>query len=358
MSKDPRVESAISHWAPRFVSNGVLLTDFQEVTRGIERWEDWTSAWCKRAEVHEALGHEALADGYKLSASEHLSRAAVYYHFAKFVSVHDIDEMRAAHMKAVACKQLALPHMRPPAKRVEIPYESGHLAGFLRLPAGAVKPPVLIMVPGLDSAKEELEAYEQPFLARGIATLMVDGPGQGEAEYDFPIRGDYEVPVKAMVDWVLTCPEVDSTRIGLWGVSLGGYYAPRAAAFEKRLKACIGLAGPYDFSDTWDALPDLTREAFRVRSHLATQAEAKEYSRNLTMKNGVAQQIECPLFLVTGKLDRIIPWQDTQRMAQEASGPVELLIVDDGNHIANNRPYRYRHRTADWMAEQLGMPRI
>ncbi|MFZ9181863.1 MAG: alpha/beta hydrolase family protein [Hylemonella sp.] len=358
MTKDPRIQSAISHWAPRFVSNGVLLTDFQEVTESLTRWEQWTGAWCQRAKVHEDLGREALSQDFKLSASEHLSRAAVYYHFAKFVSVHDIDEMRAAHMKAVECKQLALPHMRPPARRVEIPYENGFLAGFLRLPYGAVKPPVLIMVPGLDSAKEELEAYELPFLARGMATLMVDGPGQGEAEYQFPIRGDYEVAVKAMVDWLLNCREVDSQRIGLWGVSLGGYYAPRAAAFEKRLKACIGLAGPYCFGDTWDALPELTREAFRVRSHLKTQEEAKAYSHTLTLKNGISQQIECPLFLVTGKLDRIIPWQDTQRMAQEASGPVELLIVEDGNHIANNRPYRYRLRTADWMAQQLGLLRI
>ncbi|MES2183937.1 MAG: alpha/beta fold hydrolase [Pseudomonadota bacterium] len=357
MSKDPRVESAIAHWAPRFVSNGILLADFQEVTQGIDRWEDWCAAWSKRAAVHEALGHEALEGGWRLTASEHLSRAAVYYHFAKFVFVNDVAQMRAAHMKAVACKQLALPHMRPPAVRVEIPYQGGHLAGFLRLPAGVVQPPVLVMVPGLDSAKEELEAYELPFLARGMATLLVDGPGQGEAEYDFPLRGDYEVAVKAMVDWVVARPEVDGTRVGLWGVSLGGYFAPRAAAFEKRLKACIGLAGPYDFGANWDELPELTRETFRVRSHLATPAEAKAYAGTLTMKDGVARQIECPLFLVTGKLDRIIPWQDTQRLAQEASGPVELMIVEDGNHIANNRPYRYRYRTADWMAEQLGLPK-
>ena len=358
MSQDPRVESAISHWAPRFVANGVMLTDFQEVTHSVTRWEDWCSAWCARAGVHEALGREALGQGYALSASEHLSRAAVYYHFAKFVFVHDIDQMRAAHMKAVECKQLALPHMRPSVQRVEIPYEGGVLAGFLRLPEGAVKPPVLIMVPGLDSAKEELEAYETPFLERGMATLMVDGPGQGEAEYQFPIRGDYEVAVKAMVDWVLTRPEVDSTRIGLWGVSLGGYYAPRAVAFEKRIKACIGLAGPYDFSANWEKLPELTRDAFRVRAHLKTDAEAKRYSATLSMGHGVAQQIECPLFLVTGKLDRLVPWQDTQRMASEVRGPVELLIVEDGNHIANNRPYRYRLRSADWMAEQLGLPRL
>ena len=361
MSKDPRVESAISHWAPRFISNGVQLADFQEVTAKIERWEDWCSAWSARAAVHEALGRTALDGGYKLTAVEHLSRAAVYYHFAKFVFVHDIDQMRAAHQKAIACKQAVLPFMRPPAVRVEIPYEKSFLAGFLRLPAGAaasgVKPPVMIMVPGLDSAKEELEAYELPFLARGIATLMVDGPGQGEAEYDYPVRGDYEVPVKVMVDWVEQRPEVDGTRIGLWGVSLGGYYAPRAAAFEKRLKGCIGLAGPYDFSSNWESLPELTREAFRVRSHCKTQADAKANAATLSMGKGVAQQITCPLFLVTGKLDRLIPWQDAQRMADEASGPVELMIVEDGNHIANNRPYRYRHRSADWMAEQLGLPR-
>lgn len=353
---DPRVESAISHWAPRFVANGILLTDFQEVTAGIERWEDWCAAWCARAQVHESLGREALADGQLLSGGEHLSRAAVYYHFAKFLFVHDLGQMKAAHDKAVRCKNDALPHLRPPIRRVEIPYGQGHLSGFLRLPPGSVRPPVMIMIPGLDSAKEELEAYELPFLARGMATLMVDGPGQGEAEYEFPIRGDYEVAVSAVVDWLQQCDAIDASRIGLWGVSLGGYYVTRAVAFEKRIRACIGLSGPYDFSDHWDALPLLTREAFRVRSHLHSASEAFEHSKTLTLKHGVASQIECPLFLVTGKLDRIVPWQDTQRLAQEVRGPVELLLIDDGNHIANNRPYRYRFKTADWMAQQLGLP--
>ena len=357
MAKDALIESAISHWAPRMVSNGVMLTDFQEVTESIDRWADWCAAWCKRAAVHEALGREALAEGFCLSGAQHLSRAAVYYHFAKFVFVQDVNQMKAAHMKAVECKHLALPHLRPPVRRVEFPYQGKRLVGFLRLPSQVVRPPLLIMVPGLDSAKEELEAYETPFLERGIATLMIDGPGQGEAEYDFPIRGDYEVAVSAMVDYAMTLTEIDTSRIGLWGVSLGGYYAPRAAAFEKRIKACIGLAGPYDLGDNWDKIPELTRNTFRVRSHLKTMEEARKYAGTLTLKNGVAQQITCPLFLVTGRQDRLVPWTDTQRMADEASGPVELMIVEDGNHIANNRPYRYRYRTADWMAEQLGLPR-
>jgi dipeptidyl aminopeptidase/acylaminoacyl peptidase len=107
-------------------------------------------------------------------------------------------------------------------------------------PPGAAKPPTMIMVPGAESAKEELEAYGLPFLSRGIATLTVDGPGQGEAEYAHPIRGDFEVPAAAIVDWLLMRTDIDTTRIGLLGVSMGGYLAPRAAAFEKRITACTG----------------------------------------------------------------------------------------------------------------------
>ena len=353
-TKDPRVETAISHWMPRFISNGVLLADFQEVTAGIARWEDWCAAWCARAAVHEALGREALAQGCKLTAAEHLSRAGVYYHFGKFLFVHDIAQMRAAHAKAVACRRDALPHLRPPGERVEIPFEGGHLVGILRKPAGPARPPALIMIPGLDSAKEELEAYELPFLARGMATLLVDGPGQGEAEYDFPIRGDYEVAATAIVDWIETRRDLDAARIGMWGVSLGGYYGPRAAAYEKRIRACIGLAGPYDWGAIFDALPDLTKEAFRVRSPLSTMDLARRHAATLTLKES-AKRIECPLFLVAGKQDRLIPWQDAQRIAADARGPVELLVIEDGNHIANNRPYRYRARSADWMAARLGV---
>jgi 2,6-dihydroxypseudooxynicotine hydrolase len=136
-------------------------------------------------------------------------------------------------------------------------------------------------------------------------------------------------------------------------VSLGGYYAPRAAAFEKRVKACISLSGPYDWAALWPQMNPLTREAFRVRAKCATPEEAHEYGRSLSLE-GVAPNITCPLFVVAGKQDRIVPWQDGERLAREASGPVELLLIDDGNHVANNRGYRYRTQSADWMARQLG----
>ena len=350
--KDARVSSAISHWAPRFVSNGVMLADFEEVTASIDRWEDWCAAWSKRAAMHEALGRESLAQNFRLTAGEHLIRAAIYYHFAKFVFVQDVAQMREAHMKAVRCYQDGIALARPPGECVEIPFEGKSLKGILR-----GKGPVLIMAPGLDSTKEEIHAYEEPFLARGIAVLAIDGPGQGEAEYDIPICGDYERAATAVVDWIQTRNDLDKERIAIWGVSLGGYYAPRAAAYEKRLKACIALSGPYEWARIWDALPDLTRETFRVRSHSKTAAEAFEKSKALTMVDA-APRITCPLFVVAGRQDRLVPAADAERLARTASGPVELLMVEDGGHNANNRPYRYRSRTADWLAQQFGLPKL
>ncbi len=354
---DALVQSAIHHWAPRFVSNGVPLTDFEEVTARLERWDEWCAAWSARAALHEGIGRSALADGFNLSAAQHLTTAAVCYHFAKFVFVTDVAQMRAAHMKAVECRRLALPHLRPAGEYLRIPFEGNSFAAILRRPPGVALAPVVVMCMGLDSAKEEMDSYESLFLARGMATLTFDGPGQGESEYEIPIRGDYETAVKAVVDWIGQRGDLDAARVGLWGVSLGGYYAPRAAAFESRVKACIALSGPYDWAEVWPKLPELTRETFRVRAHAGTVDDALRIGRTLSLK-GVAGNIRCPLYLVAGTLDRIVPWQDAERLAREAKGPVELVVIDDGNHVANNRVYKYRTQSADWMARQLGLPRV
>src|SRR5437660_8876608 len=302
VSMDALVKSAIAHWAPRFVANGVALTDFEEVTAGITTWNDWCAAWSARAAVHEAMGREALADKKLISAGEHLQRAGVYYHFGKFLFVQDLAQMKAAHMKAVECRKLAAPYLRPPGERVEMPYEGKWLAGILRKPVGAERPPVVAFACGLDSCKEETDAYEAPFLARGMATLAFDGPGQGEGEYDFAIRGDYEVAVKAVIDFIETRRDLDATRVAIAGISLGGYYAPRAAAFDKRIKACLALGGPYDWAACWDAVPALTREAFRVRSKSASLDQARRKAATLTLE-GIAGRIACPIYIMNGKLD-------------------------------------------------------
>ncbi len=235
---------AIETWAARIVANGVDAADFTRITSAITGWDQWCRAWCAAAAVHEDLGRAALADGRRLSGGGHLAQAAVYYHFAKFLFVQDLTQMRAAHGDAVRCLDDALPHLSPPGERAEIPFDGAVLAGVLRRPAGPGPHPAVVLIPGLDSAKEEFRAVEQPFLDRGLATFAVDGPGQGEAEYALAIRPDWEVPGEAILDAVSAMPGVDGRRIGLWGVSLGGYYAPRLASGDRRVRACVALSGP------------------------------------------------------------------------------------------------------------------
>ena len=350
---DERVAMAISHWAPRFTTNGVTAGDFERITSGLERWADWCAAWSAVAAEHEKLGRDALAAGRGISAGEHLAQAAVYYHFAKFLFVDDLGQMRVAHMAAVACLNDALPYLDPPGRRIEIPFEGSHLVGVLRQPPGAGPHPVMIMIPGLDSAKEELRSTEELFLERGIATFSVDGPGQGEAEYDLAIRGDWEVPGAAIIDYLTAEPALDAGRIGVWGVSLGGYYAPRVASGDHRVRLCVALAGPFNFAGNWDQLPILTREAFRVRSKSADMDGARAVAKQLSLE-GRAGLIRCPLLAVMGKQDRLIPWEDAARLVKEAGGPAELLLLEQGNHgCANLAPF-HRQLTADWVAEQLG----
>ena len=351
--RDAQVEAAISHWAPRFVANGVPLTDFQEVTAQLEHWDDWCAAWSARAAIHEELGDKAYAEDCKLSAGEHWTRAALCYHFGKFLFVNDMAQTKTAHRKVVECRNKALPWLKPPGERVAIPYEGKSLYGILRKPANSVKAPLVVMCMGLDSTKEEMADYENRFLRRGLATLAFDGPGQGEAEYDFPITPEYERPVGAVLNYLGNRSDVDNDRIGIWGVSFGGYYAPRAAAFDKRIKACVALSGGFQRSASFEGRPKLNVEAFRVRSHSANLEEAGRVALRVSLKD-VAHNITCPIYIVAGTNDRLTPVTEAQKLAAAVSGPCVLSIIEGGNHVVNNLWYRYRDQTADWLAVQLG----
>src|SRR5207244_5776431 len=158
------------------------------------------------------------------------------------------------------------PRLGPPGPRIEAPFETAIIPGILRAPRGASHPPVVILVPGLDSVKEELYAIENEFLRRGMATLAVDGPGQGENAPRFPIRADWASVITPLLDHLRSRElGLDPERIGLVGISMGGIYGPRAAATEKRLRAIVALAGPYDLAQRSAGLNAATKGGHACR---------------------------------------------------------------------------------------------
>jgi 2,6-dihydroxypseudooxynicotine hydrolase len=346
---DERVAAANAHWAARFVANGTDYADFASTLSRITRWDDWCREWGATAQRYETFASAASADGRLVTAGEAWRRAALCWHWGKFVFVDHPDEQRAAHERTVDCFRRGAGTLSPPAELVAIPYGDLSLAGYLRVPAG--RPPVVIMIPGLDSVKEELQATAEYLLRRGLAVIAVDGPGQGEAEYDLPIEPAYEKVATAVVDYLGTRDEVDRDRIGLLGVSLGGYYAARSFAYEPRLRAAVALAGPYRFDLDWDSLPPQTRAAFQHRSGAGSPAQARELAGRLTLEQAAAR-ITRPLLVAHGGRDRLIPAYHAERLAREAPG-AELLLYPDGNHGLTNHAFESRSRMADWLAARL-----
>lgn len=351
--QDARVAAAAAHWGYRFTANGTDYGDFTATLARITRWADWCREWGVTATRYEQVAEAAEDADQPQTAAGAWKRAALAWHWAKFVFVDDPEQQRAAHDRAVSCYLRAAPALTPPAELVRVPYAGTTLAAYLRVPPGngIDDRPVVIMLPGLDSTKEELQATAGYFLARGLATLAIDGPGQGESEYELPIEPAYEKVATAAVDFLQDRTGLDRERIGLFGVSLGGYYAARAAAYEKRLRAVVALAGPYRFDLDWDELPEQTRATFQFRSGAKSEQEARAKAAELTLEQA-AGQIDTPLFVVGGARDRIIPAYHQERLAREVK-TAELEIYPDGSHGATNRAYESRSRMADWLAARL-----
>src|SRR5437764_10740506 len=233
MSDDPRVQAAIAHWAPRFIAQGVDYNDFVRTTERIQRWPQWCTEWQRTAAEHEALARVAEERDSPLAAADAWIQAAMCHHFGKFVFFDDMDQLKSASAATAADFARAAPLLHPPAEPVRIPYAGTSLPGYLRRPPGVAAPPVVLLIAGLDSIKEEFHTFGGLFLRRGVATLAFDGPGQGEVEFELPIEPAFEKPIGAVLDWLATRPDIDSSRVAAAGVSLGGFYAARAAAFER-----------------------------------------------------------------------------------------------------------------------------
>jgi dienelactone hydrolase len=215
------------------------------------------------------------------------------------------------------------------------------------------RPPVAIILPGLDACKEELHEWSEAFVERGMATLTLDGPGQGETAAAMPIRPDWGNVIGAVIDVLERRTDVDGTRCGVVGQSLGAIYAPIAAAFEPRLKACVANCGPFNFGTVLPQMPAVSQELFRIRSHVQTAAEALAVASSLNLENGAAEQIRCPILIVFGAQDRIIPPSEGERLAKAVGGAADFVVYPEGNHVCFNIPYKFRPLTADWMAEKL-----
>jgi 2,6-dihydroxypseudooxynicotine hydrolase len=339
----------------RMLADGIPWPDFAVATTALPEGLDWFDFWGSRADTYERLGREALQRGDTLSAGDWLWHASLSWHYAQFMWFHDPARREAGQRRKADLYREAAPYLAPPAERVDVPIDHTAVPGYLRLPVDGEGPfPCVLILGGLESTKEESLLFENLCLQRGLATLAMDGPGQGEMFFDVGLAPDFERYASAMIDALVARPEIDGERIGVVGRSLGGYYAVRSASCDPRLKACVAWGACFDISDL-DDMPAHTRRGFLYVTRKESEEEAREQLRRSMDLRDVIGGLDRPTYVLHGVHDTIFSMRQVE-LLQEHVAPGVLLEVDveqDGDHCAHNMAAIVRPRMADWIARQL-----
>ncbi|MGC9668941.1 alpha/beta hydrolase family protein [Planosporangium sp. 12N6] len=325
----------------RVVPAGVDPARYDAVTSRLTSLRDWPAAFVATASEYLARGERAEAAGRSVTAGEAYRDAALWFHFATTLPVRATE----AHAAATDAMRRSLRHLDPTADHV-----AG--AGFratLRRPAGADRPPVALVVAGMDSSRIEFHPIAAALLRRGVATFALDGPGQGELAATSAPEPDFHPVVAAALAALDGRADVDAGRVGLLGLSLGGFYGAVALAHHPRLRAGVTVSGPYALS--WDDLPPFVTGTLALRTGSADAARA--FAGRVRLDR-VAARIRQPLRVVDGGRDAIPGVTNGERLAREAPRG-EYLLVPEGNHLLGNARWAWLPDTADWLADRLGV---
>ncbi|HJD80783.1 alpha/beta fold hydrolase [Kitasatospora aureofaciens] len=332
----------IAETRPRAHGAGLDLYEYDRVTGALGSLRDWPAAFGAVGRRYAAEAGIAAAQGRTATAGGAYRSAARWFHAAGLMP-HP-DRAGAARLAAEADEAMrqSLALLEPEAARVE----GEGFAGWLRRPAESGGPVVLI-VPGMDSSKEEFHALADALLARGIAVLAIDGPGQGVLAATSAPEPDYHRVVGRALDALAAHDGLDLGRTAVVGLSLGGYYAAMAAAHEPRLRAAVAVSGPYRLD--WADLVPFVTETLDQRCGGPEAARAFADRLDLT---GLAPTITLPLLVVEGGEDRIPGVTNATVLAEHAPN-AELLLVPHGNHLLGTALPDWLPATADWLAARL-----
>ncbi len=355
--------------------------------------DSWYDEWARTAKQAESAADEFASKGHRISASEAYLRASNYYRSAEFFLHKDPSDPRImkAWRKSRDMFLKAIDKIEKPVIRaVRIPYERTTLPGYFgTVDNTGKKLPLLIIQTGFDGTGEELVPQVGfAALKRGYNILVFEGPGQGEVirEQKLPFRHDWEKVVTPVIDFAVAQKETDPDRIALMGISFGGYLAPRAAAFEPRIKVCIANGGIYDFHenmvkrqpagfekqlDNPKAVKEIDAQMYRVMKKnpglrwaigngmwvfgVKTPSGFIKATRPYTMK-GIASKIKCKMLVVDSQDDKDLPGQ-SKKLFNALTCPKKYLLFtrEEGaeEHCQLGASMISNEKIYNWLDENL-----
>jgi dienelactone hydrolase len=353
----------------------VALGEIDEVCQRLRarqgETDAWHQEWSAMGRRLEVIAERAAAEGRDKTAGNYYLRAGMYYFTGeRFVPPSELK--RQLGRKALDCQHAGLRRRHPNMEVVEVPYESTTLpALFMKAPGVTEPSPAVVVFDGMDNCKEMSVLFAGLELAaRGMHTLAIDGPGQGES---LRLRGlharhDYEVPGRAAYDWIAARPEVDPSRVAVMGYSFGGYYAARIAAFDRRYAAGVAFAALHWDLAAWQrevqrrhaSDPRATAQStfhFPWVMGVADMEAAIDKARAFSPAD-IAGHITAPFLIVHAEGDQVVPVASAYRL-YEALGSkhkrLRIFTAEDGSTYhaqADNRQVGMDY-IADWLEEVL-----
>ena len=188
-----------------------------------------------------------------------------------------------------------------------------------------------------------------------MATLTIDGPGQGESNIreTWVTLDNFERAGSAAIDFLETRPEVDAKKIGVYGWSMGSYWGPRIAAHDRRVKALAGAMGVYLQKDTiFQHGKPAYRANYQYMSNIHDEDAFDEMAADMTLEP-IAGSIQCPTLLAMGEFDELCPLEDAERLYDLLKCPKELWVYENETHTFGGRLPDFYLQVADWMRDAL-----
>ena len=292
----------------------------------------------RAAENTERLARKIEARGDTQSARALYRVAVERYREAQHFYIPVMSPRKGElHGRMLACAERLHELADYPIEQVEIPYEGRSLAGLLHLLPDGKRAPAVLFIPGMDSLKENYpDPLENEFLDRGMHVLALDGPGQGESW----LRGINVTPDshaaagREAFEYLASRPEVDETKIAVYGRSFGSYWSLRIAAAEPRFAACAGSVANYQ----WDRLTIFDEAPIRFKQvfmAMADISDEEEFDRNHSGKyilKGHVEQIRCPVLMATGEFDPRSPLEMAEALFEALECPKELWVFEGEFH--------------------------